>query len=1347
MASKSQKIVYPQGVKDITDDLSTDDLVRRLKECAQAFQNMNQDDENSAYVPLALHLATENFMEHANKDVRLLVACCIADVFRVFAPEAPYKDPDHLKYIFEFFILQLKGLEDPKDATFKRYFYLLENLAWVKSFNICIELEENQQIFCKLFDLIFTIVNDNHSPKVKNFMLDMMCPLISEADTVSQELLDIILIQIIEPRKTHNKNSYALAKDILKRTSTIIEPYIQNFFSNALILGKSGGSEVSNHLYDLIYELNGICPVIISAVLPQLEFKLKSNDEKERLEVTRLLARMFSDKNSDLSSEHKILWTCFLGRFNDISVHVRMRCVQYAMHFLINHPELRQDITEQLRQRQHDPEENVRYEAVMAIISAAKKDFRSVTDELLTFVKERTLDKKFKIRKEALLGLAFLYKQHSTSTNAIPESTMNCISWIKNKVLHVYYQTALEDRLLVERILHTCLVPYQLPLEERMKKLYQLFVTVDDFAVKAFNELLKCQNMVRNQVKLVMECLQTPKNEERDKLLMQRIITLSKNLPEPVKVQEYIKKFCNMLENNARLRNHMDTVLSGRASCAEAELSVKEVLKSLGFPVQTNSFYMTIKLMLERVVPVMIDHSGVNQILNYINDSLFADGAIDTQLGLENSAHRGLQLLYTLSFVFTTAFHGEDIYEKLIAFLRSQDDSVAEITLQILSNIGHNVEKDHPSVSARLFPLLQNFVENGTVKQAKHAVGCLNTLASNKEKIFGQILDHLKQHLTLQSQYYRTALVSIGHIAFNCPELFGNHVKNIVSKIIVKELLMVDQEIQSNDESQWVDFDDLSEETKVKCEGMKMMVRWLVGLRAATNSALSTMKLLTTMIQNGGDLMERNIITPADKAWLRYTAASSLLKLCQEPSYAEIIKHDQFQTLAVVINDECAAVREKFAQKLHKGLICLKLPLDFMAVFSLSGLERNRELKSQFKQYLLANINKRRDLLKQQPLAPNKLFTLLPDYVMPYAIHLLAHDISFKQHDDVASLLRTRDCLWFVMEPLILKNENYSFSFFKKLIESIKQTRDKQSPDDDLANMKLYAVCDLALGLVMSKTTNFVLKEFPVEPKLPSKLYSEPDETINNTKIYIPANLHINPPKKSGLEDTAGPAYRTALASRRGYKTRNLSSNGDEDYDENIENQAREIDRRDPLVKRPRGRPRKYATGQRGTVHVQSVQQLDLEDVCGDPVLEEEVSTATASIIDSSRVQMINEDEIELNTRKRSATDDEEESPVKRTRATSQVLIEEGGATNINQDSSLKRIQDSTRTNTRGTKNDAPDEAEEPSRDTRQSTRVTRMANGSNRESAKALPTSTTAKVATATNPPVEEKRIMTRRR
>ena len=64
------------------------------------------------------------------------------------------------------------------------------------------------------------------------------------------------------------------------------------------------------------------------------------------------------------------------------------------------------DICDTLKARQHDPEETVRYEVVMAIVSVSKKDMQVVaeSEELLNFVKERTLDKKFKIRKEAISG-------------------------------------------------------------------------------------------------------------------------------------------------------------------------------------------------------------------------------------------------------------------------------------------------------------------------------------------------------------------------------------------------------------------------------------------------------------------------------------------------------------------------------------------------------------------------------------------------------------------------------------------------------------------------------------------------------------------------------------------------------------------------------------------------------------------------------------------------------------------------------------------------------------------------------------------------------------------------------
>jgi len=42
-------------------------------------------------------------------------------------------------------------------------------------------------------------------------------------------------------------------------------------------------------------------------------------------------------------------------------------------------------------------------------------------------------------------------------------------------------------------------------------------------------------------------------------------------------------------------------------------------------------------------------------------------------------------------------------------------------------------------------------------------------------------------------------------------------------------------------------------------------------------------------------------------------------------------------------------------------------------------------------------------------ISARKIFALLPDYVLPYAIHLLAHDPELRGTDDVAALSSIRE--------------------------------------------------------------------------------------------------------------------------------------------------------------------------------------------------------------------------------------------------------------------------------------------------------------------------------------------------
>ncbi|CAD7088985.1 unnamed protein product [Hermetia illucens] len=1138
-------ITYPPGCKPLTEDLGADELIRRLKTLTHTLQTMGQDDGiYQQYIPLALHLADEHFLTHSSKDVQLLIACCIADVLRVYAPEAPYKDQEQIKTIFLFLIRQLNGLKDPKDPAFKRYFYLLENLAYVKSFNMCFEIEDAQEIFCSLFSLMFKIVSDEHSGKVKNFILDIFCPLITESDNVSNELLDIILINIVEPNKSQRKNAYFLARELIMKTSDTLETYIQLFFNQVLIMDKMDKSyAITSKVYDLIYELNIISSNILLSVLPQLECKLKSANEAERLKAVALLARMFSEKDSNLSKRHTALWRQFLGRFYDIAVPIRIKCVQSTMHFLLNQPHLRKEIIETLKVRQHDSDETVRYEVVMAIVETAKRDFQIVSEseDLLDFVKERTLDKKFKIRKEAMNGLAMIYKKYLSDSN-VPEATKKAVNWIKDKILHGYYMTGIEDRLLVERLLITCLVPYQLPAECRMKKLYQLLGTIDENATKAFIELQKNQLKVR---KMVSDWIKLHRSKDItskiQKEMNTKCVMISKQLPDPIKAQEFLNKFSTNMKKDPALLRGMETILKRDVSCKECADTMSCVLKKLGNPIMTNLYYNTVKMLLERIASVMVDQSSIEILVGLIEECI-QGGRVVNEVGLppESAGERGLKLLSVLAYVFSAHFQHETILRHMIALLSFDVDYAAPYILKAFTYLGRYkpLIDSQPEVLQEIAPICKEFAISGTPKQAKHAVRCMfvNTQSSERSDvcdIFPDIVESFKHTLNNENENYRTAIVCLGHIAYNMPERFMTQIKNLISRRIVKELLVKDvppnrADLPSGD---WCEEDQLPYSTRCQVEGMKTMARWLVGLKNDVLSAQKTFRMVDAFIKQKGDLLQLGHVSPAEASWLRLSAGKAMLKICEQKGVGDQFTAEQFYHLSNLMNDAVPEVREIFAKKLHKGLnkgIPHKcLPLDFMGYYALGGRETDRRLAQLLKTYIETDVNRRREYVKTFATverAMSQLPHILPDYMLVFAVPVLTHDPEFTNHEDKAQLKAVEKCLWLILEPLITNKEFFCSGFYKNIVDRMKNHKDAFMADDDSTNHKMWAICDIAMNLINQRATAYDIREFPLDARIPSMYFQAQPETFVNHKIYIPLEMYSQAPaaKKPGLPYIGG---------------------------------------------------------------------------------------------------------------------------------------------------------------------------------------------------------------------------------
>ncbi|KAK7805758.1 hypothetical protein U0070_005691 [Myodes glareolus] len=713
------KITYPPGVKEISDKISKEEMVRRLKMVVKTFMDMDQDseEEKELYLNLALHLASDFFLKHPDKDVRLLD-------------------------IFMFITRQLKGLEDTKSPQFNRYFYLLENIAWVKSYNICFELEDSNEIFTQLYRTLFSVINNGHNQKVHMHMVDLMSSIICEGDTVSQELLDTVLVNLVPAHKNLNKQAYDLAKALLKRTAQAIEPYITNFFNQVLMLGKTSISDLSEHVFDLILELYNIDSHLLLSVLPQLEFKLKSNDNEERLQVVKLLAKMFGAKDSELASQNKPLWQCYLGRFNDIHVPIRLECVKFASHCLMNHPDLAKDLTEYLKVRSHDPEEAIRHDVIVSIVTAAKKDILLVNDHLLNFI----------------------YKKYALQSAAGKDAAKQ-ISWVKDKLLHIYYQNSIDDRLLVERIFAQYMVPHNLETTERMKCLYYLYATLDLNAVKALNEMWKCQNLLRHQVKDLLDLIKQPKTDASVKAIFSKVMVITRNLPDPGKAQDFMKKFTQVLEDDEKIRKQLEILVSPTCSCKQAEGCVREITKKLGNPKQpTNPFLEMIKFLLERIAPVHIDTESISALIKQVNKSI--DGTADDEdegVPTDQAIRAGLELLKVLSFTHPISFHSAETFESLLACLKMDDEKVAEAALQIFKNTGSKIEEDFPHIRS-------------------------------KETQFAQIFEPLHKSLDPSNlEHLITPLVTIGHIALLAPDQFAAPLKSLVATFIVKDLLMNDR--------------------------------------------------------------------------------------------------------------------------------------------------------------------------------------------------------------------------------------------------------------------------------------------------------------------------------------------------------------------------------------------------------------------------------------------------------------------------------------------------------------------------------------------------------------------------
>ncbi|KAI9265205.1 hypothetical protein BDA99DRAFT_437114, partial [Phascolomyces articulosus] len=103
-------------------------------------------------------LINPKILKHSSSIVKAYAAVCLADMLRLYAPEAPFSDKEK-NNIFQLFLSQLGQLKVSQDhPQFTLYFYLLESLATVRSILIIADLDNAQQLSSEFFNCFFNTI-------------------------------------------------------------------------------------------------------------------------------------------------------------------------------------------------------------------------------------------------------------------------------------------------------------------------------------------------------------------------------------------------------------------------------------------------------------------------------------------------------------------------------------------------------------------------------------------------------------------------------------------------------------------------------------------------------------------------------------------------------------------------------------------------------------------------------------------------------------------------------------------------------------------------------------------------------------------------------------------------------------------------------------------------------------------------------------------------------------------------------------------------------------------------------------------------------------------------------------
>ncbi|KAJ2889943.1 Sister chromatid cohesion protein pds5, partial [Coemansia aciculifera] len=410
------------------------ELYKQLKKLSKELNGLEQETvDTQSLDSVTRQLLAPSLLRHKESGVVAYVACCIADILRLYAPEAPYSD-DEIKAVFNVFIDQLQMLNDSNSQFFPLREYLLTSLATVRTPALVAMLPDAEEIISRFFTVLFGIVSPSQPHNIQMQILDILQQLLEEPKSVPQDVIDVILLQFTKRRQQDNPATHQLASDLANATADILQKYIYQYFNDVIVSaaqqrvgqrqqegdgqqrGRAGPGDSMDDLrsaHYLILELNKSAPGTLLNVVPQLEEELGVDDVDIRVLATGVLGEMFAEKGFTLAKRYESTWKTWKGRRADASAVVRIQWIEHAVSLYQYQPQLSRELNEYIVEKLCDVDDKVRQVAChsLGLLEMSASVQAAIGENVVKALGDRCKDRKPVVRSEAIIALATIYSQ------------------------------------------------------------------------------------------------------------------------------------------------------------------------------------------------------------------------------------------------------------------------------------------------------------------------------------------------------------------------------------------------------------------------------------------------------------------------------------------------------------------------------------------------------------------------------------------------------------------------------------------------------------------------------------------------------------------------------------------------------------------------------------------------------------------------------------------------------------------------------------------------------------------------------------------------------------------------